>query len=823
MENKFKEFKPTSWSIDNKTSIYVLTFIITLYGFISYINLPKENFPDVVFPNIMVITMKNGTSPSDMEDLVTRPIEKQLKSVTGVKKITSNSMQNMSLISVEFNPDENIPEAKQRVKDAVDRAKQDLPKDLADDPEVKEMDVSEFPIMNINISGNYDLGKLKNYAELIEDKIEGLKEIRRVDIVGALDREIQVNVDMYKMAGRQISFGDIIQAIQTENLTLRGGEIDMDEMKRSIRVVGKFKSPDDLNNIVVRNFRGNAVYLKDIAEIKDSHEERKSYSRMEGKNVLTLNVIKKGGENLINASVQIDTILNQLKAEQLPAGLEIKVTGDQSEATRHNLNDLINTIIIGFILVTLILMFFMGATNAIFVGLSVPLSSFLAFMVMPMIGFNLNFMTLFAFLFALGIVVDDAIVVIENTHRIYNNGKVPILTAAKQAAGEVFIPVLAGTLTTLAPFVPLAFWNSVIGKFIFYLPITLIITLIASLIVAFIINPVFAVSFMKPEDHEGDKKKSILQKLRELKLTSIIFIVLALLFYASGSNTMGNLLIFLLIVVIIYNLFLVNLVNKFQFNLVPRFKNAYARVIEWILIESRAGWLLVATIVLLFATFFITGTFPPKVNFFPKGDPNSVMVFIKTPTGTDIVKTDSITKIVEEKVRKVIGEKNPLVEAFIANVGVSAGEDPMMAFGSDPTTGKVSIYFVPVGDRDGRETAPYIDSIRKEVQGMAGAEITVDQEKNGPPVGKAINIEVAGENYEELVIAAKKVKNYLDSLQIPGVEELKSDADVTKPEVQIVIDREKAQREGISTAAIGQAIGAAVCRSLQIKNRRGRI
>jgi multidrug efflux pump subunit AcrB len=273
---------------------------------------------------------------------------------------------------------------------------------------------------------------------------------------------------------------------------------------------------------------------------------------------------------------------------------------------------------------------------------------------------------------------------------------------------------------------------------------------------------------------------------------------------------MGNLIVTLLIIVVLYNLFLVDLVNKFQFNLIPRFLNSYARLIEWILHGPRAGMLLLATVVLLIATFFITGAFPPKVNFFPKGDPNSIMVYIKTPTGTDVMTTDSITKIVEKKVKKVIGDHNPLVEAFIANVGVSASEDQMSGNTADPTTGKVSIYFVEVGERDGKSTAVYLDSIRKEVQGMPGAEITVDQERNGPPVGKAINIEVSGENYEELIAAAKKVKYYLDSLQIAGIEELKSDADVTKPEIVINVDRKKAQTEGISTEAIGQAIGASV-------------
>jgi multidrug efflux pump len=810
MDN-LKEYRPTSWSIDNRTTIYIAIFMITLYGIISYIKLPKENFPEVVFPNIIVYTMKSGTSPSDMEDLVTRPIEKQLKSVTGVKKITSTSRQDFSFISVEFNVTENIPDAKQRVKDAVDKAKPDLPKDLIDEPTVQDIDISEFPIMNVNISGNYDLDKLKNYAELIEDEIEGFKEIRRVDIVGALDREIQVNVDMYKMAARQISFGDITQAIGAENLTYPGGNVDMDGMQRSVRVVGKFKSADELNNIIVRPMSGATVYLKDIAEIKDSHKEKESYARMDKQNVLTLNVIKKSGENLVEASHKIEEKLKQLQNEQLPVGLNIKITAEQAEQTETTLNDLINTIIIGFIFVTLILMFFMGATNAIFVGLSVPLSTFLAFIVMPWIGFNLNMMTLFAFLFALGIVVDDAIVVIENTHRIYGNGKVPIIRAAKQAAGEVFIPVLAGTLTTLAPFVPLAFWNSVIGKFMFYLPITLIIVLIASLIVAFIINPVFAVSFMKPEDHEGDKKKTKLQRLKDQKRTALILIIVALLSYLMGSPFLGNLLIFLLILVVVYNLFVIDVVNKFQFVLIPKFKDAYAKMIEWILHGSRSAMLIGATVLLFIATIFITATFPPKVSFFPKGDPNFIMVYVKTPTGTDLEVTDSLTKIVENKVYKVIGDKNPLVEAVIANAGVGASEDQMTGgFGSDPTTGKVTVAFVPIGERDGKSTADYLDQVRKEVQDIPGVQITVDQEQGGPPVGKPVNIEIIGEDYVELVKESKRIKNYLDSLEIPGIEELKSDADVTKPELVITINRERAQREGISTFVIGDAINTAL-------------
>jgi multidrug efflux pump len=507
MSHQHKEFGPTSWSIDNKTSIYFITILITLFGISLYFSLPKTNFPDIVIPTIYVSTIYPGTSPADMENLVTRPIEKQCKSIPGVKKITSNSIQDFANVVVEFNTDVDVPVAKQRVKDAVDKARQDLPKDLPADPNVIEVDFSEIPIMNINISGDYDLNRLKTYAEAIQDEVEQLKEITRADMVGALDREIQVNVDMYKMQAANLTFGDIERAIAYENMTISGGAVDVGNMKRALRVKGTFTNPMQLQNIAIKNSSGLPVYLKDVADVKDSFKERESYARYNGKNVITLNVIKRSGENLINASDKIHALIENMEVEKLPKDLKVDITADQSEQTRTTLNDLINSIIIGFILVTIVLMFFMGVTNAFFVALSVPLSTFMAFMLMPWIGFELNMIVLFALLFALGIVVDDAIVVIENTYRIFDNGKVPVGEAAKKAAGEIFVPVFAGTLTTLAPFVPLAFWQGIVGKFMFFLPITLIITLVASLIVAFIINPVFAVTFMSIENKNPKRQR----------------------------------------------------------------------------------------------------------------------------------------------------------------------------------------------------------------------------------------------------------------------------------------------------------------------------
>jgi multidrug efflux pump len=810
MSHQHKEFGPTSWSIDNKTSIYFITILITLFGISLYFSLPKTNFPDIVIPTIYVSTIYPGTSPADMENLVTRPIEKQCKSIPGVKKITSNSIQDFANVVVEFNTDVDVPIAKQRVKDAVDKARQDLPKDLPADPNVIEVDFSEIPIMNINISGDYDLNRLKTYAEAIQDEVEQLKEITRADMVGALDREIQVNVDMYKMQAANLTFGDIERAIAYENMTISGGAVDVGNMKRALRVKGTFTNPMQLQNIAIKNSSGLPVYLKDVADVKDSFKERESYARYNGKNVITLNVIKRSGENLINASDKIHALIENMEVEKLPKDLKVDITADQSEQTRTTLNDLINSIIIGFILVTIVLMFFMGVTNAFFVALSVPLSTFMAFMLMPWIGFELNMIVLFALLFALGIVVDDAIVVIENTYRIFDNGKVPVGEAAKKAAGEIFVPVFAGTLTTLAPFVPLAFWQGIVGKFMFYLPITLIITLVASLIVAFIINPVFAVTFMSIENKNPSAKEKR-DTLIKNAITVGIMAFFTLIAYIAMPKGYGNFAAFALIMFIAYKLFIKRLLHGFEYGLLPKLMDAYESVLTFLMRGVKPYLVLAFTIVLLFFSIFMIGQRPPAVEFFPQGDPNFIYAYLTLPVGTNTAHTDSITAMVEQKVEKVVGKNNPIVESIGSNVAVGAVDPNGGDRSTAPNKGKVTVAFVKFAERGGKSTREYLDKIRTEVSNLPGVQVTVAQEQGGPPTGAPINIEVSGENIDELIAMAGKLKYYLqDSLQIPGIEELKSDFVNNNPEIIVNVNREKANREGVATAFIGGELRTAV-------------
>lgn len=809
MKGKIKEFKPTSWSIDNKTSIYVLVLIIAVFGMISYNNIPKEQFPEIVIPKIIVTTIYAGTSPSDIENLVTRPLEKNMKSINGVKSITSTSVQDYSMIVVEFNTDIDVADAKQKVKDAADKSANDLPpKTSLIGPDVIDIDLSQIPIMNINISGDFELAKMKEYAEMIQDRIESLKEITRVDIIGALNREIQINADMYKMQAADVTFRDIENAVAYENMTISSGSIDLVGMKRSVRVVGEFQDIETIKNLIVKSSSGATTYLKDIAEVKDDFLERESYARLNHKNVLTLNVIKKGGENLLDATDQIRDILTEMQETKLPSKLKIDITGEQAKFTNRTLTELNNTIIIGFILVTIILMFFMGFTNAFFVGLSVPLSICMAYILMPWIGFSMNMLVMFAFIFALGIVVDDAIVVIENTHRIFKQGKgrLDIVRAAKMAAGEVFVPILSGTLTTLAPFFPLAFWPGVVGKFMYFIPVTLIITLFASLFVAYIINPVFAVDFMEHEEHEK------LEKINKRKLLKVsgVMAALALLFYLAQWTGIANFTVLLMILYLFHNIYGVRMIHYFQQRVIPSFMRAYEKLLRKSLKGKRPYYVFWGTMGALIFVLFLTSLAKLKVEFFPGNEPNTIYVYLKMPIGTSLQTTDSIAQVIEDRVYNVVGEDNPIVESVITNVALGASDPMLMDNSVASNKAKVTINFVEYAKRNRFNTTVYLDSIRNVLEGIPGAEITVEANRSGPATGKPINIEITGENIDSILVTSHKFSKFLDSLGIKGIEDLKSDFEESKPEILIDINRERANREGISTATIGLEIRTAI-------------
>jgi multidrug efflux pump len=823
IKGKFKEFAPTSWSISNKTAIYLVMLIVSLIGIFQFVTLPKEQFPDIIIPTIYVQTTYVGNSPKDIENLVTRPIEKQIKGITGakIKKFTSTSQQDYSAIIVEFDTEVKTETALQKVKDAIDKSKQDLPTDLTVEPTALEVNLSDQPIMYVNLSGDYDLQKLKKYSDDLKDKLEDLSQINRIDVVGAPEREFQINVDNYRMQAAGITFDDIANAVKNENLDISGGLLDVGNMKRTLQLKGQLKTATDISGIVIRNATGTPIYLKDISVIKDTTKEKESYARLDGKNVVTLNIIKRSGENLIETSEAVQKTVEEARGVLFPKDLKAVVTGDQSVKTKSSFKDLVNSIVIGFILVLIVLMFFMGVTNAFFVALSVPLSMFVAFVFLPaadlIIGTHvtLNFMVLFSLLFALGIIVDDAIVVIENTHRIFvqGAGKLLVNTSAKMAAGEVFVPVLAGTLTMLAPFFPLLFWPGIIGKFMVYLPTMLIFTLAASLVVAFIMNPVFAVDFMNHPEGEPEAKSAIFKKPYFW-----IVIVAGIFLDLLGATFLGNLLIFFMLLVLLNRYVLDGAIHSFQNRALPWIMGHYESLLRWSLKGWRPVHLLLGTFGLLILSFiiFIASVSSGRVGvvFFPKADPNQIYVYLKLPVGTNVDYTDSITRMLEARVDKVIGvdngKKNPIVESVISNVAIGASDPATGDRSTRSELGRVQVSFVEFEKRHGVSTKPYLDKIRAAMIGVPGSQISVDQESGGPPTDPPINIEIASENFDDLIKTASSLKNYLDSIQVPGVEELKMDIDLNNPEITLTVDRERALIAGISSGQIGQQIRTAL-------------
>lgn len=795
-----REFGLSSFSVDNSTSVIILTLIITVLGLGAYRTMPKESFPEIVIPTVYVGTPYPGNSPVDMENLITRPIEKQLKSLNNVKDIKSTSVQDFSSIVVEFTPGVELAKAIQDVKDAVDKSKSELPTDLDQDPNVLEVNTSDFPIMNVNISGPYSEQELKRFGEYLEDAIEKLPEISKADLAGTVEREIQINVDPYKMESVGVSFGDIAGAVQTENLTISGGSIKNGDFERTLRIDGEFTNPEDLMDIIVKTDQQKIVYLRDVAEIKDTFKDRVSYARSKNLPVITINVTKRSGENLLDAADKIKEIIETTKANRFPENLEISITNDQSKQTRIQVSDLENSIIFGIILVVLVLMFFMGFRNALFVGSAIPLSMFISFLVLDSFGITLNLMVLFSLILALGMLVDNGIVVVENIYRLMQEGK-PASQAAKEGVGEVAWPIITSTLTTLAAFLPLAFWDDLVGEFMKYLPITLIIVLSASLFVALVINPVMTAMYMKIEDMTQNKPKK-----GSLRMAGFLG-VLALVCYLVGWNTIGSIAIVSAVLTLVYVFFLRKAVGWFQSVFLVRMENGYESLLTFSLKGRNPIKILVGTFLLFIFSIVLLGVSSPKVLFFPDNQPQLVNVFVEFPIGTSIEATNAFVDKMEDEMMAKLEPYGGIMESVITQVGEGTG-DPTQgpSLQSTPHKAKITIGFVDYIDRQGIDTNEAMEVIRDLAKVYPGVLITVDKQQNGPPVGNPVNIEFVGEDYEQLIAYVDETKAYLESNSIPGLEELKTDLSLGSPEVVVRIDREKARRFGLSTSTIAQEL-----------------
>lgn len=831
-EGHGRQFAITSWAVKNRTTVIVISILIAVFGMYSYNAMPKESFPEVVTPEIYVATPYNSSSVVDIEKLITKPLEKEINTISGVDEINSTSVPNFSTIQVKFNYNVTPTEALRKVKDAVDKAKSDVdfPKDLPAEPNIFEMNFSEMmPVMNINLSGDYSIDQLHNYAKILEDRIEALPEINKVDIRGVPEKEVQVAVDVHKLEALQLNFGDVAMALQTENLTMSGGEVLNDGQRRAVRVIGEFADMETIRDIVIKNEFQKEVRLRDIAEVTFDFKEADSYAREYGNPVVMVDVIKRAGENLIIASDKINAILEESRGTVIPEDVTITITGDQSEDTRVQVDELFNHIIFGVILVVGTLLFFLGLRNALFVGLAIPMSMFISFILLNAFGVTLNIMVLFSLILALGRLVDDGIVIVENIYRHMSNGEPP-MTATRKAVGEVTLPIVAATTATVMVFVPLLFWPGLMGQFMKWMPITFMVSLSASLFVALVVNPALSTQFMKVERENPNAKKV----WRLAGILAVVGTLVAVLGSSAGSSfvtSLGTMTVFAGILGILNLKVGVPGTRWFQDSFLPRLEARYERFLRYALDKHHPRTFLFGTFGLLVVAIILLALIPPKVEFFPVNEPKYVNVFIEAPIGTDIEKTDMITRRIEEQVNRIVNvppyvevkeeqlpdgtvkrdTANWLINSMIAQVG-NGTSDPAqgVSLANTPNKGRIQLNFVKYAERRGLKTNDVLLKLQKELEGYPGVIVSVDKDAAGPPTGKPINIELSGDEIEPLLAEADSLKAFLDGKNVPGVEALRIDIDRAKPEMPIVIDRAKARRLNVSTYAVADAIRSAL-------------
>ncbi|MCD6597540.1 MAG: efflux RND transporter permease subunit [Bacteroidales bacterium] len=801
-KNKIKEreFRITTLALGNKSTIFILTTIIIVFGLFSFNNLPKELFPEVSFPTILIQTVYPGNAPVDMENLITRPLEKEIETVKGLKTLKSNSMQDVSIITAEFNSNADLDKALSDVKDAVDKAKSDLPNDLLTDPIVKDIDMSEFPIITINISGDFSIEELRNYAEFLQDEIESVSEISRVDIKGVNEKEIKIDVDLLKLQAYNISFFDIENAITAENISMSGGEIIQGNYQRSIRILGEFKNVTEIENVIIKMDKGQIVYLKDVADVIYGFKDPTNFARLYKDPVVSLQVVKKSGENLLIATDKIFAIMDQSKQSRaIPETLDIHYTNDQSDNVRKQLNNLVNNMIMGVLFVTLILFYFLGTRNALIVGLAIPLSMFTSFIVLSMLGYTINMIILFAMILALGMLVDNAIVVVENIYRLITLGYKPF-EAARRGVGEVATPIITSTITTLAAFLPLAFWDSMVGKFMRMLPITLIIVLTSSLFVALVIIPVFSSTFIKIESEESFKKG------RKKNLIAILgLVILAALGYFLKKYTIANLSAIFAVILFLNQAFFYRIGQWFQHKFLPWLESAYIKTLKYSL-NGKSPWLFFSgTVVLLILTLIFFSMRSPNVLFFPNNEPSYINIVSELPIGTSIYATDSFSMKLEQDIENLLKPNKDIVKSVLTTVG--KGSSDGITLGDEANKSIITIGFLDYQFRGGVKTTDIMARLSNELIGKyPGVLISFEKNDMGPPTGKPINIELIGKDFDKLIYLSDTVKNFIQKGNIPGIEGLKIDLDVGKPELIIHIDRDKARRFGLSTAQIAQNI-----------------
>ncbi|NNJ71139.1 MAG: efflux RND transporter permease subunit, partial [Kiritimatiellales bacterium] len=718
-------------------AVFVFIGVLVVMGVISYRTLPREGTPDITIPQVFITAIHPGTAPEEMENLIAIPIEKKLNELGNVKTISAMAADSLVVFTIEFLAGVDVDTAIQRVKDKIDLARPDLPDDL-DEPVVEGLNFStDIPIMRFALSGDPDIERLKSTAEFMQDEIESIPGVKEARIAGTREREIRLEFDLARLAAYNIPIFDVLGLVAKENVTISAGMLEVAENKVQVRVPGEFVLASDLSDTVVLQRENHPVYLRDIATVNDTYKDLVSISRINGETAVSIEVYKRAGENSVKL---IDEVKQFIRPDTLPKDIHITIVQDDSKDIRDMLAELENNMISGFFLVIVVLLIFMGRRNALFVGLAIPFSMLLSFTIMSLMGITMNMVVLFALILAVGMLVDNGIVIVENIYRLHCEG-LSRLEAARQGAAEVAWPVATSTLTTLAAFSPLLFWPDIIGDFMSYIPKTLIITLASSLFVALVINPAIC---------------SVLIKRGKLNFDD----------------------------------------SRTDFH---PFVRSYEKILRAAL--HHRGILLLVSILFLILSAQLYGRFGKGVLLFVNVEPRAAQIEVRYPEGTAIEKTDAAMRQVEASIQDLDD-----IEFILSNTGQGMGSG--FSEGSGGTyLGSFYVKFVDEKERTGN-TSDLIQKFRDRIGQIPGAEIKITDLEEGPPQQPPVNIEVSGEDLEQLNDIATEIKRSIS--HIPGLVDLRSNYENALPELQFIVDRKRAGILGMDTETIGFFLRTAI-------------
>lgn len=798
----------------SRVIIGILVFILVA-GTISYITIPKEATPDVNIPFIYISLSQKGISPDDSERLLVKPIEDEVKTVEGVKEVRSTAYSGGGNVLLEFNPGFDSDKAMDDVREKVDRAKSDLPNE-ADDPTVNEVNISAFPILLISLSGDLPDRTLQELAEFLQEEIETIPSVLEAKIGGKRKEQVDVIVDVRAIEGYDINLSTLINIVKQNNMMVSAGEQDTGDGSFSIKVPGLYENIEDVLDTPIKTYGDSVITFRDIAKVKRTFEDRKSFARVNGKNSVTIEVSKRIGENIIETVDLVKSIVNDAQ-KNFPKNIKISFSQDSSKYIKNMLNSLQNNVIAAIILVLIIILGTLGIRSGFLVGVSIPGAFLSGVLALSLMGFTVNIVVLFALILSVGLLVDGAIVVVEYADRKINEG-LSITESYSLASKKMAFPIIASTATTLAAFLPLIFWPGIAGEFMKYLPITLICVLTSSLFMALLFVPVV-----------GSSSASIIKILLQIILPLIPALIAFNLIkigkgYIPGFGIINIVLTILnyllpLILFIFISIKIISFVNKISNSLnapikqvsktavvlssesktspleLPGFTGFYAKLINKFL--SHPAKVVITAILILISIQFLYTRIGSGVEFFPEVEPDLSKIVIYARGNLSVEEKNNYVARVENIILDIQKNNNEFKNIYSISGNVSEQSED-----SEDYIGSVSLEYVDLENR--RPSIIILKEIMEKTQIINGIKVETREQEAGPPRGKPINIKLTSSDKNLLFLEASRLKKFMDNY--PGLVNVEANLPAPGIEWEIKVNRKQASKFGANISSIGNVI-----------------